>query len=45
MRNGIGVNTMMKIAGTALGLLLLAASAAPASAQQAKDIALTRAQI
>lgn len=36
---------MMKIAGTALGLLLLAASAAPASAQQAKDIALTRAQI
>ena len=34
---------MMKIAGTALGLLLLAAIAAPASAQTASDIALTRA--
>jgi len=36
---------MMKIAGTALGLVLLAAIAAPASAQTATDIALTRAQI
>ena len=36
---------MMKIAGTALGLVLLAAIAVPASAQTATDIALTRAQI
>jgi hypothetical protein len=36
---------MMKIAGTALGLALLAGVAAPAYAQTAKDIELTRAQI
>jgi hypothetical protein len=36
---------MMKIAGTALGLVLLAGIAAPASAQTATDIELTRAQI
>ena len=36
---------MMKIAGTALGLVLLAGIAAPASAQTATDIELTRAHI
>jgi len=36
---------MMNIAGPALGLVLRAAIAAPASAQTATDIALTRAQI
>jgi hypothetical protein len=35
----------MKIAGTALGLILLAGVAAPAFAQPATDIALTRAKI
>lgn len=36
---------MMKIAGTALGLVLLAGIAAPAFSQSATDIELTRAQI
>lgn len=36
---------MMKIAGTALGLVLLAGFAAPAHAQTATDIELTRANI
>lgn len=36
---------MMKIAGTVLGAALLAAAAAPAHAQAATDIELTRAQI
>ena len=36
---------MTKLAGTALGLMLLAGAAAPAFAAEATDIALTRAQI
>ena len=36
---------MMKLAGTALGLMLLTGAAAPAFAAEATDIALTRAQI
>ena len=36
---------MTKLAGTALGLMLLAGAAAPAFAAEATDVALTRAQI